>query len=139
MLSMALMLGGCFFRAGKTLDREAFVRPKMASGHVVEFRETSWSTGSSHLPFDFTIYEQDAIYEFEVPALEGTFDMKDLEIRRCGQRLPGAKGEVRLSEQRMTVSPTASAVDKAVREPPAGSFQLASANGPSRRCESRKR
>lgn len=139
MLVAASVLGGCFFGHGKSIDHEALVRPQAEDGYVIEFRETAWPTGNAHMPFDFTVYENDSIYELKVPNLEGVFEAKDLEIFKCGQRLFYTQGTVRLSKEQMVVSLAVESVRGTAHEPPIGSFRLVHANEQQRRCEDRKR
>ena len=132
------MLGGCFFGRGNDVDHEALVRPQAEGGYVIELRESSWATGNVHMPFDFTRYESESIYELKVPALEGIFEAKDLEISRCGRRLVNAKRDIRLTKEQMTVSHAAGAVNGVAGDLPVGSFRLVLANENPRRCGDRK-
>ena len=96
-LASLLLVSGCYFSSGRTIEPTAYLRKGNSPGSTesIEIRGTTWTTGNSHVPFDFTVYEQDSTFEIRVPSLVGETQAKDMQLWTCGVRLETFSGIVR--------------------------------------------
>jgi hypothetical protein len=80
---------GCYFADG-TKYPSAALHHSSGNGQsksIYEIRSNPWFTGNGHIPFDFTVYNYDVVYELTLPAEVGTFSGKEVELSACGTKL----------------------------------------------------
>lgn len=86
MLFLSLALSGCFFAGGIAYDDSALrhTPDQGGNGRTIEIRARPWETGNFNVPFDFTVYRYDEVYEVTVPSDIGHFSGGDIELKGCG-------------------------------------------------------
>jgi hypothetical protein len=136
-----LLVSGCYFSSGRTIEPTAYLRKGNSPGSTesIEIRGTTWTTGNSHVPFDFTVYEQDSTFEIRVPSLVGETQAKDMQLWTCGVRLETFSGIVRPVADGVLVNldvPDPSGLEKTVKIHQV--FRLLATDEPTKPCEERK-
>ena len=99
-LSATALLSGCYFASGEKYSERALLHTnKNTEGlYLIEIHALPWFTGNGHIPFDFTVYENDLVYELIVPRKVGSFSASEITLRACGATFMVSNASVKLTE-----------------------------------------
>ena len=86
LIIFSALLSGCYFASGTKFNEPALEHKEKANSEVrvLEIRAQPWSTGNAHIPFDFTVYKYDVVYELIIPRNPGRYTEAEIKLSGCG-------------------------------------------------------
>jgi hypothetical protein len=86
LITFSVLLTGCYFSSGTKFNEPALEHREKANSavRVLEIRAQPWHTGNAHIPFDFTVYKYDVVYELVIPNNPGRYTEAEIKLSGCG-------------------------------------------------------
>jgi len=101
LIIFSTLLSGCYFASGTKFSEPALEHKEKANPEVrvLEIRAQPWSTGNAHIPFDFTVYKYDVVYELIIPSKPGRYTEADVRLSGCGVNFVVRKANVEITDE----------------------------------------